>query len=96
MSFLQGEVVALIVAICMAIYQLIKLTWALKEYYDKIKDAINVLQKELSTNYGLIKQEQEIITARLLSVEKKIVYHTKILRLLKPDAFRRVEDETDY
>lgn len=92
---LQGEWVALAVAIVTAVTYLIKISLQLNDHFHKIERAILGVKDDLRENYNLLTQEQLSLRQDQFKLRKQVSYITKILAEVRPDAFKRDTDFSD-
>lgn len=95
MSFFQGEIVALIVAIVTAVGYLVKISLQIQEYFNKIERAVIGVKEELKDTFALVTQEQFSLRQDNFRLNKKVSYLAKIVAELKPEAFKRSTDFDD-
>ena len=92
MNFLQGELVALIVAIVTAVAFLVKISLQLQDYFYKIERALLGVKNDLRETSASVTQEQMALRQEIFAIKKHLSYVTRILAELRPDAFKRDSD----
>jgi predicted Holliday junction resolvase-like endonuclease len=95
MNLIQGEIVALIVAIVTAVGYLVKISLQIQEYFNKIERAVIGVKEELKDTFALLTQEQFSLRQENFRLNKRVNYLAKIVAELKPEAFKRSTDFDD-
>lgn len=99
MTFLEGEIVALIIAIVTGVFYLVKISLQIQDYFNKIEKSLVNLKDSLREAYNILRKEQDslrqedsVLNKRINSLEKRIIYLNKVVAEIKPEAFKRTSD----